>query len=90
MSLQYAVSKRSVGSHCTPRGVTPPLGISDRGVIQPGESLFPLTMVPSVTDLSLSVIVRSRHACVNLSRLRSRFFSCQHCALAGSPSPATG
>ena len=43
MSLQYAVSRHSVGSHCTPGGVTPPLGINDRGVIQPGESLIPLT-----------------------------------------------
>ena len=43
MSLQYAVSRRSVGSHCTPGGVTPPLGINDWGVIQPGESLIPLT-----------------------------------------------
>ena len=31
------------GSHCTPGGVTPPLGINDRGVIHPGESLIPLT-----------------------------------------------
>ena len=45
MSLQYAVSRRSVGSHCTPGGVTPPSGINDRGVIQPGESLIPLTPV---------------------------------------------
>ena len=45
MSLQYAVSRRSVGSHCTPGGVTPPLGTNDRGVIQPGESLIPLTLV---------------------------------------------
>ena len=51
MSLQYAVSRRLVhgeslypwGSHCTPGGVTPPLGINDQGVIQPGESLIPLT-----------------------------------------------
>ena len=48
MSLQYAVSRRSVGSHCTPGGVTPPLGINDRGVIQPGESLIPLT--PAIRD----------------------------------------
>ena len=45
MCLQYAVSRRSVGSHCTPGGVTPPLGTNDRGVIQPGESLIPLTPV---------------------------------------------
>ena len=45
MSLQYAVSRRSVGSHCTPGGVTPPLGINDRGVILSGESLTPLTPV---------------------------------------------
>ena len=45
MSLQYAVSRRLVGSHCTPGGggVTPPLGINEWGVIQPGESLIPLT-----------------------------------------------
>ena len=51
MSLQYAVSRRSVGSHCTPGGVTVPpgeslhpyIGINDGGVIQPGESLIPLT-----------------------------------------------
>ena len=29
MSLQYAVPRRSLGSHCTPGGVTPPLGIND-------------------------------------------------------------
>ena len=48
MSLQYAVSRRSLGSHCTPGGVTPPLGINDRGVIQPGESLIPLTPAAAV------------------------------------------
>ena len=31
MSLQYAVSRLSVGSHHAPRGVTPPLGVNDRG-----------------------------------------------------------
>ena len=44
MSLQYTVSRRSVG-HCTPWGVTPPLGINDQGVIQPRESLILLTPV---------------------------------------------
>ena len=35
VSLQYTVSRRSVGSHCNPGGVTPPLGINDRGVTHP-------------------------------------------------------
>ena len=52
MSLQYTVSRHSVGSHCTPGGVTPPLGTNDRGVIQPGESLNPLT--PNFAHLILS------------------------------------
>ena len=33
--------RRSVGSHCTTGRVTPPLGITDRVVIQPRESLIP-------------------------------------------------
>ena len=47
MSLQYTVSRRSVGSHCTPGRVTPPLGINDQRVILPGESLIPLPNIPS-------------------------------------------
>ena len=53
MSLQYAVSRRSVGSHCTPGGVTPPLKINDWGVIQPGESLIPLTLVNKTNYLNV-------------------------------------
>ena len=53
MSLQYAVSRRSVGSHCTPGGVTPPLEIKDRGIIQPGESLVPLTPVNKTNYLNV-------------------------------------
>ena len=52
MSLQYAVSRHLVGSYCTPGGVTPPLGTNDRGVIiQPGESLIPLTPVLSIVRI---------------------------------------
>ena len=53
MSLHYAVSRHSVGSHCIPGEVTPPLGINDRGLILPGESLIPhpspLTVTYEVT-----------------------------------------
>ena len=41
VSLQCAVSRRSVGSHCAPGEVTSPLGTNDWGVIQPGESTHP-------------------------------------------------
>ena len=60
MSLQYTVSRHSVGSHCTPGGVTPPLGINDRGVIQPGESLIPLTPVSKLARVLLETIATSK------------------------------
>ena len=53
MSLQYTVSRRLVGSHCTPGGVTLPSGINDWGIIQPRESLIPLTAVLVMSDCEL-------------------------------------
>ena len=44
-------------------------------------------MILSVSSLPFSVMVHSCHACVNLSRLRSRLPSHRRCALAGSPTP---
>ena len=61
MSLQYAVSRRLVGSHCTPGGVTPPLGINDLGVIQPGESLIPLTPVKVGQNFGHDILIRHRN-----------------------------
>ena len=48
--MKYAVSRRSVGSHSTLGGVTPPLGTSDWGVIQPRESLIPLIVLVDPPD----------------------------------------
>ena len=68
MTLQYAVSRRSVGSHCTPGGVTPPLGTNDQGVIQPGESLIPLTPALYATHLEgISPKIRLEAASNNLN-----------------------
>ena len=38
-------------------------------------------IVPSVSSLSLSVMVCSCHVCINLSHLRSRLLSCRCCTL---------
>ena len=43
-------------SHCTPGGVSPPLGINDWGIIQPGASLIPLTPTRYVQRLEDPVI----------------------------------
>ena len=81
VSLHYAVSRRLVGSHCTPRGIIPPLGTNDRGVIQPGKSLISVTWAQiCVGDMRVSHLqatYRQHHLSENIGP-----------AIAGSARPA--
>ena len=81
VSLHYAVSRRLVGSHCTPRGIIPPVGTNDRGVIQPGKSLISVTWAQiCVGDMLVSHLqakYRQHHLSENIGP-----------AIAGSARPA--
>ena len=68
--MQYAVSRRLVGGHSITGEVTPPLGTSDWGVIQPGESLIPLTSAPRAIGTTTDNVgeIRGRHVCAVATR----------------------